>query len=75
MSQIVPPSELRRRALEILVRELDDADAMRFFHEFETGAGDYAQEREQMLPKWSADELIERAEQFEAQRKPGDGAT
>jgi hypothetical protein len=75
MSQVLPPSEIRRRAMEILVRELGYADAMRFFHEYETGAGNYTQERDQMLPKWTADEIIDRAEHIEAQRKPGNAAT
>lgn len=35
---MLTPAQLRPRALEILVRELGFADAMRFMHLFEMGA-------------------------------------
>lgn len=65
MSTMLTPAELRRRALEILVRELGFADAMRFMHLFEMGEGDYTREREIMLPDWSAEELLRRADDLQ----------
>jgi hypothetical protein len=60
---VLTPAELRRRALEILVREMGYADAMRFMHLYELGQGDYTREREEMLPDWSAEELLRRADE------------
>lgn len=62
MSTMLTPAELRRRALEILVREMGYADAMRFMHLYELGQGDYSRERDTMLPSWSAEELLHRAD-------------
>jgi hypothetical protein len=59
---MLTPAELRRRALEILVREMGYADAMRFMHLFELGEGDYTRERDAMLPPWSGEELLRRAD-------------
>jgi hypothetical protein len=61
---MLTPAELRRRALEILVRELGYVDAMRFMHLFELGQGDYTRERETMLPDWVAEELLLRADEL-----------
>jgi hypothetical protein len=69
MTTIPNPAELRRRAFEILVRELGYIDAVRFFHQYETGEGDYTKERDAMLPKWTNEELLRRAD--EASRRPG----
>lgn len=63
MTPMLPPAELRRRAIEILVRELGFAEAMRFVHMYELGEGDYTRDREQMLPPRSAEDLLRRADQ------------
>jgi hypothetical protein len=65
---MLTPSELRRRALEVLVKELGYADAMRFMHLFERGEGDYTRDRETMLPPLSGDELLQRAEDLQRRR-------
>lgn len=51
--------ELRSRGFEALVRELGVANAIRFLHLHETGAGDYTQDRE----KWLAGLTIEQVEE------------
>ena len=62
MSGIANPAELRCRGLEILVRELGYADAMRFLLQYETGHGDYTRQRHELLPPWTVDQLIEEAD-------------
>jgi hypothetical protein len=58
-------ADLRLRALEILVRELGYANAMRFMHLYELGQGDHTRERETILPDWSSEELLRRADEFQ----------
>ncbi len=64
MTTIGNPTELRRRGLEILVRELGYLDAMRFLHQYETGQGDYTRERRQLLPPWTAEEIVGEADKL-----------
>lgn len=64
MTTLYNPAELRRRGLEILIREMGYADAMRFMLQFETGQGDYTRDRQQMLPKWSMEEMLREAERL-----------
>ena len=71
MSTLSNPAELRRRAFQILVRELGFLDAVRFLHQYETGAGDYTRDRDEMLPDLSDEELLRRAD--EMAREVGEG--
>lgn len=71
MSTISNPAELRRRGLEILVRELGYVDAMRFMLQYETGSGDYTRDRDRMLPDWSNEELLRRADELARRAKAG----
>ena len=64
MGTISNPSELRRRGLEILVRELGYLDAMRFLHQYETGHGDYTRERHELLPRWTTEEIVREADKL-----------
>lgn len=64
MSTILNPAELRRRALEVLVRELGYADAMRFLLQCETGQGDYTRDRHQFLPAWSVADMVNEADKL-----------
>jgi len=47
--------EVRRRGLEALARELGPAGLIRFLQQFESGSGDYTQERHQ----WLSDDVQE----------------
>lgn len=60
---IINPTELRRRAMEALVRELGFTDAMRFLLQTEPGAGDYTRDREKLLPTIADEELLRRADE------------
>ena len=64
MSRLNNPAELRRRGLDILVRELGYADAMRFLLQYETGLGDYSRDRDQFLPKLTVDEITREADKL-----------
>lgn len=64
MSTVANPAELRRRGLEVLVRELGYADAMRFLLQYETGHGDYTRDRDQILPTWSVEEMVRQADEL-----------
>ena len=64
MRTIANPAELRRRGLEILVRELGYLDAMRFLHQYETGQGDYTRARQELLPAWNAEEIVREADKL-----------
>lgn len=62
MNPMINPAELRRRGLETLVRELGHVDAMRFLQQYYTGQGDYSRERGQLLPGWTAEEIVREAD-------------
>ncbi len=74
MSTITNPAELRRRGLELLVRELGYVDAMRFLHQYETGSGDYTRDRDQFLPAGSPDKLVKEADKLVPERQSDQGA-
>ncbi len=62
MSAITNPAELRRRGVEVLVRGLGYANAMRFLLQYESGQGDYTHDRQQILPSWTSAELVKEAD-------------
>src|SRR5437870_4015414 len=64
MSTISNPAELRRRGIELLVRELGYADAMRFLLQFEAGHGDYTRDRDQFLPVLTDEQLLAEADRL-----------
>ncbi len=55
----MPPTldEIRRKGLEALRRELGRAGLVRFLQQFETGSGNYAQERREWVDGLSLEEL------------------
>jgi hypothetical protein len=60
-SLITSPVELRQQGFTALVAALGWVNAVRFIQQYETGRGDYAQERYQFLPDWDAETLIRKA--------------
>jgi hypothetical protein len=67
MSTISDPAELRRRGVEVLVRELGYADAMRFLHQFGGGHGDYTAERDAHGKAMSDPEFLAEADRLARQ--------
>lgn len=64
--------ELRGKALQILVRELGYADAVRFMLMYQKGSGDYTRERHAMLPDLPIAELVREADALvRKQSRPG----
>ena len=53
-----PLAEIKRRAIEILSRELGSADTIRFLNQFRNGSGDYTKEREAMIGPLTLDEIL-----------------
>lgn len=63
--------EIRRRGLAALRRELGPAGFIRFLQQFETGHGDYVQERRDWVDRTSLEELRVLARSEKAKkRKP-----
>jgi hypothetical protein len=71
MSTISNPAELRRRGIEVLVRELGYADAMRFLQQFGAGRGDYTAERDKLGRPMTDEELLAEADRIAKQRRAG----
>jgi hypothetical protein len=68
MSAMPSLAELRRRGLEILIRELGYVDTMRFLYHYDSGEGDYTRERQQLLPAWTVDEMVSEADRLVPKR-------
>ncbi len=61
IATITDPVELRRQGFEALVAALGWVNAVRFIQQYESGQGDYTQERHQILPDWDAATLVRKA--------------
>ncbi len=64
--QKMTSEEIRQAGLEALIRELGTVGMVRFLQQFETGQGDYSQERHGWLGKLDVRKL---AEEIRKQRK------
>ncbi len=53
-----PLSEVTRRALEILSRELGSADTIRFLNQFTNGYGDYTKDRDALFDGETLDQIL-----------------
>jgi hypothetical protein len=63
---IVDPVELRRRGFEALASALGWVNAVRFVRQYECESVDYTRERDQFLPDWSAEELLQRSHELKS---------
>ena len=57
-------SELRRRGMEALKKELGAVGMTRFLRQEEQGEGDYTKEREELLEHFTVDEIWEQMEKM-----------
>jgi len=57
------PAELRARGCRALVDSLGWVNAVRFLQQYETGIGNYTEERDEILPVWDARTLVDKARQ------------
>lgn len=60
-------NEIQQAGLAVLSKELGPVGLIRFLQMFETGQGDYSQERFQWLAEQSVDDIVQRIRQ---QREP-----
>jgi hypothetical protein len=70
-----PLAEVRRRAIEVLFRELGSADAIRFINQFTNGHGDYTSERDALFEGVTLDQIIAEIKQVRESRAGGRGPT
>ena len=56
--QTRPLSEITRRAIAALHREIGVADTIRFLNQFTTGSGDYTTERDELFRGLTLKELV-----------------
>jgi len=66
MNTILEPVELRRQGFDALVAALGWANAVRFLQQYETSRLDYTRERDQFLPDWNAETLVQKARERSA---------
>ena len=52
------PIELQRKGFQALVNSFGIVDAIRFIHQYDSGSGDYTQERHQWLDKLTMEEIL-----------------
>jgi len=52
-----PLSEVTKRAVDVLSKEIGITDTVRFLNQFSTGYGDYTKEREALLEDLTLDEI------------------
>ena len=57
---LLDPVELRRQGFEALVQALGWVNAVRFLQQYETSRLDYTRERDQILPTWDAQTLMQK---------------
>jgi hypothetical protein len=59
---LLEPVELRAKGFEALVGALGWVNAVRFLQQYEKSSLDYTRERRQLLPAWTAEELLRHLE-------------
>jgi len=52
------PIELQKKGFEALVKTLGIVDAIRFIQQYDSGSGDYTQERHQWLDQLTMDDIL-----------------
>jgi len=61
---ITNQSELRNRGFRALAEALGWANAVRFLHQYDPGAGNYTEERRTLLPDWDAETLLQKMKEL-----------
>ena len=60
---MMTPLELNRIGYQALVESLGFDGMIRFLHQFESGSGDYTQERDQWLDQLTVDDIFNQIEE------------
>ena len=58
-TEIRPLDKINEEALRLLTKELGVANTARFIQQFTTGAGNYTEERKELLKDWTLDDVLE----------------
>jgi len=69
---ITNQSELRARGFRALAEALGWANAVRFLRQYDPGAGNYTEERRDLLPDWDAATLLQKAKGLQKPRGSDD---
>ncbi len=64
----IPLSEVRQKAIHILMDELGPVDTVRFFQQFDLGEGDYTKERTTKTKNKSVNELSQEILKFQKKK-------
>lgn len=56
--QTKPLSEITRHAIDLLSKEMEIVDTVRFLNQFTTGYGNYTEEREGLFKDMTLDEIL-----------------
>lgn len=59
-TSILEPAELRSRGFDALVRSIGWLNAVRFIQQYQPSRLNYTAERDQILPAWNAEEMLDR---------------
>ena len=62
--------QIRIAGLRALRRELGPVDMVRFLHQYETGSGDYTEERRSWRDTWTMDEIISELDEHRQPENP-----
>ena len=62
---LTPLPDVKRRAYDLLFRELGYVDAVRFIHLIGAGRGNYTEERRDWIDRVTMDELIAEIEEIQ----------
>ena len=63
-------NEIQRTGLEVLSRELGPVGMVRFLQTFETGEGDYSQQRHDWLDNQKVEDIVRRIREQRPNYKP-----
>lgn len=61
--------DINQKAQAILARELAPLEFIQFFRQYDTGHGDYTQERAQIIGDLSLDDIVNEVRSFESDSK------
>lgn len=61
-AKAMSPLEIRRKGIQVLSKELGFVGMVRFLHQFDTGSGDYTQERRELLQGQTIEQIVDEIE-------------
>jgi hypothetical protein len=67
---IIDPREVRETGFRALSGAIGWVNAVRFLRQLDPGSGNYAEERQTILPEWDAETLLEKAGELQAPHGP-----